>query len=83
MQPPELVRTCPRVLSYGPVVWEPNLDPNTYQLFIGAHRADPTRINPGSTKQCPYESPYPKALRTHILRFLGPKTILYEGLELF
>ena len=26
---------------------------------------------------------YPKALRTHMLRLLGPKTILHEAFELF
>ena len=26
-----------------------------------------------------YLDPYPKALRTHILRLLGPKTILYKA----
>ena len=28
-------------------------------------------------------SSYPRALRTHILRLLGPKTILYKALNLF
>ena len=30
-----------------------------------------------------YLDPYPKAPRTHILRLLGPKTILYRAFGLF